>query len=241
MTFGESVAWQAKEVLKYNFKPSDNSPGDAYQIISETFNKRMSATYGAFRGIGGDDYGDPATDEQDTFVLMWDADKGKYGEPVPGKMRDLIEDEQAAHDTRSNVGKMLGEYRRQRKALIESRDKYGSELFLALDSAKQYFRRRISGVWSLYRQHVETAKRINLTGCDRYSCFSRRDVHSGATAEIFTRLFSNKIPHFITCQVNAWLIGSRRTYRHYPGVPFGHFARQRNRFRLQYYFLAIHN
>jgi len=169
MTFEESVAWQAKEVLKYQFKPSDNSPGDSFQIISETYNKRMTATYGAFRGIAGDDYIDAATDEQETFVLMWDDNKRKYGEPVPGKMRDLVEDEEFAHDTRSKVGRLLGEYRRQRKALIEKSEQYGNELFLTLDAAKQNFRRSISGIWSLYRQHVETAKRTKLEGCDNYS------------------------------------------------------------------------
>lgn len=175
MSFEESIAYQAKEVLKYPFKPSDNSPEDAFQVITDTFNKRMVATYGEFRGIPAEEYADPATDEQETFVLKWDDVKGKYGEPQPGKMRDLVEDEEAAHETRSKAGALLGEYRRQRAALIAARDKYGSDLAGALDSAKAYFRRRISGVWSLYRQRVSSSNRITSAGCDKYSAVMALD------------------------------------------------------------------
>lgn len=175
MTFEESIAYQAKEVLKYPFKPSDTSPEDAFQVITDTFNKRMVATYGAFRGIPAEEYANEAAPDQETFVLKWNDEAGKYGKPVPGKMRDLIENDDVAHETRSKVGKLLGEYRRQRAALIAARDKYGDELFAALDDAKRYFRSRVSGIWSLYRQHVSSSNRITSAGCDKYSAVMALD------------------------------------------------------------------
>lgn len=175
MTFEESIAYQAKEVLKYPFKPSDNSPEDSFQVISDTFNKRMVATYGAFRGVPAEEYANEAAPDEETFVLKWDDEKGKYGDPVPGKMRDLIENDEIAHDTRSKVGKLLGEYRRQRKALIDAREKYGNDLYSMLDDAKRFFRSRISGIWSLYRQHVSSENRITSAGCDKYSAVMALD------------------------------------------------------------------
>lgn len=193
MSFEESIAYQAKEVLKYPFKPSDNSPEDAFMVISDTFNKRMVATYGEFRGIPAEEYANPAAPDDETFVLKWDDQKRKYGEPVPGKMRDLIEDEEAAHDTRSKAGKILGEYRRQRAALMAARDKYGEGLAGALDAAKTYFRRRICGVWSLYRQHVSSSNRISSAGCDKYSSVLALDgcfIPGSDSRDIYAAVFT---------------------------------------------------
>jgi hypothetical protein len=172
MTFEDSIAYQAKEVLKYISKPSDNTPEDSIKIISETYNKRMVATYGEFRSVSGDDFNDPAEPDENTFVLVWDVKKGKYGEPQPGKVRDLLEDEEAAHDTRTKAGKLLGTYRRQRKFLLSEKDKYGNQLFELLDNAKQSYRSRVNAIWKIYRQHVGAEKRLNsadFKGCDRYS------------------------------------------------------------------------
>lgn len=193
MSFEESIAYQAKEVLKYPFKCPDNSPEDAFHVISDTFNKRMVATYGAFRGVPAEEYADAATDEQETFVLKWDNDSGKYGEPIPGKMRDMIEESDIAHDTRSKVGKLLGEYRRQRSALCAARDKYGSDLFRALDDAKRNFRSQISGIWSLYRQSVSSLNRITSTGCDKYSAVMALDgyyVPGSDSRDIYAAVFT---------------------------------------------------
>jgi hypothetical protein len=172
MTFEESVAYQAKEVLKYISKPSSNTPEDSIDIITETFNKRMVATYGEFRTVAGDDFNDPAAPDENTFVLVWDEKKGKYGEPQPGKVRDLIEDEETAHDTRIKAGKLLGNYRRQRKFLMGEKNKYGDELFVLLDASKQRYRAGVNALWKLYRQHVGAEKRLNYAvfeGCDKYS------------------------------------------------------------------------
>lgn len=168
MSFVESVAYQSRECLKYPFKPTDNSPLDRIEIISDTFNKRMVASYGEFRGIGGDDYADPAGDDEQTFVLIWDDVTGKYGEPVPAKLRDIIEDEET-HKTRSEAGRVLGEYRRRRRELIAAREQYGDSLHVYLDNAKSLFKKRIGAIWSLYRQRVSCNDRMTYAHCDKYS------------------------------------------------------------------------
>lgn len=168
MSFAESIAYQAREALKYITEPWENDPYDELTIIDETFNKRMTATYGQFRGIVGDDYNDPAADDENTFVLLWDDETGEYGDPQPGKLRELLE-EQEAKKARSMSGQITGSYRRQRKELVSNRSLYGDSLFALLDDAKRVYRARIRGVWSLYRQAVDTANRGNSGGCDKYS------------------------------------------------------------------------
>lgn len=169
MSFEESVLRQAREVLKYVTKPLDNSPRDAIEIIDKTYNRRLVATYGDFRGVGGSDYDDPPADDEQSYVLVWD--KNQYGDPQPGKLREALE-EQEAHKARSQCGILTGEYRRRRRILVSARSKYGASLAAALDDAKRSYRSQIRGVWSLYRQAVDAinaAKRYVPGGCDKYS------------------------------------------------------------------------
>lgn len=193
MSFEESIAYQAKEVLKYPCKLPDNHPEDAFEIITDTFNKRMVATSGDFRGVPGDDFTDPAKEDQGTFVLIWNDQEGKYGEPQPGKLRDFIEESELATSTRSKAGKALGRYRRQRKELVAARSLYGDDLYNMLDTAKKLFRSQINAIWAVYRQAVNTEKRMDSGGCDKYSPTlalagawipgsDRRDVYAAAFA-----------------------------------------------------------
>src|SRR3990172_2632420 len=166
MTFEESIAYQAKEVLKYCTKPMKITPIDSLEIIDKTYNKRMVASYGEFRGICGDDYVDAPGIEDETFVLLWNKSGGGYDDPQPGKMRDFTGDE-SEHETRSMCGKITGEYRRTRKNLISRRGVYGDSLHRALDDAKQVYRSSISALWSLHRQRSESIARAIDGG--RYS------------------------------------------------------------------------
>lgn len=168
MSFEDSLSYQSKEVLKYMSKPGENSPGDSLEIISSTYNKRMVATYGQFRGVAGDDYSDPADPGEDTYVMTWDAARAKYGDPQLGKLRDLV-DAEAEHNTRSRCGKITGTYRRQRKELMEAAAVHGTDLSVLMDAAKSNYRSHIGSVWALYRSTVDTANRQAAGGCDKYS------------------------------------------------------------------------
>lgn len=169
MSFEDSVAYQAREVIDYPLdKPWEMNPFDTLEVIEETFNKRMVATYGEFRAVPGDDYADPADPDDNTFVMVWDDKKSGYGEPVPAKLRDIVEDEES-HKTRSEAGRALGDYRRQRKSILSKRETFGDSLHIYLDTAKASFKRRVAGIWSVYRQHVTAEERINYRGCDKYS------------------------------------------------------------------------
>lgn len=169
MSFADSIAYQSKECLKYPYKmPYREDAGDLLEVLSGTYNKRMVATYGEFRGVGGDDYADPAADDQQTYVLVWDDQKKGYGEPIPAKLRDIIEGEETTK-TRSEAGKALGVYRRQRRLLIEKAEQYGESLYYYLDSAKRQFKMKINAIWSLYRQRINADFRLNNARCDKYS------------------------------------------------------------------------
>lgn len=182
MTFVESVSYQAKEVLKYISKVNPADVSDSLMILNETYNKRMVATYGQFRGVTGDDYNDAEEKEKESFVMLWK--DGKYGEAMPGRVRDLEGEE--ATETRSKVGKVLGEYRRQRRYYIDAHrsgepvpvctvdgktvfETIGDELSIILDDLKQQFRKRVSGIWSKYRNEKKAAEQLENAKCDKYS------------------------------------------------------------------------
>lgn len=169
MSFEDSICYQAKEVLKYQFKPQDNQPDDVITIISDTYNKRMVATYGEFRGVPGDDYIDPANEQEQTFVVMWDNAVNKYGEPVPGKIREVNDMAEEEKETRKKVGVLLGQFRRQKRIALENKEKYGSQLYITLDMIKDGFRQKISAVWAAYRNKLSANKRLDTARCDKYS------------------------------------------------------------------------
>lgn len=176
MSFEDSVAYQAKECLKYPTKPGDLDPLDSLRVIDDTYNKRMVATYGEFRAIGGDDYTDEAEPDENTFVLVWDKDARQYGDPQPGTLRDFIDgDDTDAHDARSESGKITGEYRRRRRLILSDRSRYGNDLYSLLDEAKKQYRGQISSIWSLYRQKKSCSNRTNSGRCDKYNALIALD------------------------------------------------------------------
>lgn len=167
MSFADSVAYQAKECLKYPYKvPQDRGIADALVVLNETYNKRMTATYGEFRGVSGDDYNEDGDRERDSYVMTWK--NGKYSDPIPGNVRD-IDTDPAATDARKLSGIALGDYRRRRKWLVGSRSRLGSDLSEMLNDSKDSFQRRIKGIWATYRNKINAAKRLENARCDKYS------------------------------------------------------------------------
>lgn len=168
MSFEDSVLYQAKEILTYMSKLNPNETGDVLQILEATYNKRMIDTFGEFRGVKGNDYEIETTDADSTFVIVWDDQSNTFGNPLPGKVRDVLEDEKAI-ETRKRVGQVLGQYRRERKRILENRETYGDSLSNYLDTAKKGFKRRIAALWSLYHQSVSSSERMTAGRCDKYS------------------------------------------------------------------------
>lgn len=161
MTFEQSIAYQAKEVIKYMSKASDNTPEDMLQIITDTYNKRMVATYGEFRGVPGNDYEVENTAESENYIIVWDNGKMEYKNPVPGKYTEFQQEET---DTRKKVAEMLGQYRRERRFLIVAGADHLSE---QLDQLKAAFKENVSKVWLFYRNKVQRER--DSKGCDNYN------------------------------------------------------------------------
>lgn len=168
MSFEDSVVWQSREALKYPVKPLEYEPIDSIEILNDTFNKRMIATYGEFRGIQGDDYNDEPNEDDTTFVMKWDVEKHCYGEAIPGRVRDLLKNEEESK-CRSDCGKALGNYRRARKGILFNRFKYGRDLYIYLDEAKRKYRAIVRGIWAAYRQRISVIERMASSNCDKYS------------------------------------------------------------------------
>jgi hypothetical protein len=181
MSFIESVLYQAKECLKYPGKVDLNNVSDSIILLNETYNKRMTATYGEFRGIKGDNYNND-TDESESFVMVWNA--GNYGDAIPGRVRDLASEDET--ETRSKVGKMLGEYRRKRRYYIDAKKNntaiplytangvremryVGAELSTILNDLKEQFRKKVNAVWSLYKNKKNSTESLKNANCDNYN------------------------------------------------------------------------
>lgn len=161
MSFEQSIAYQAKEVIKYMSKPSENSPTDMIEIITDTFNKRMVASYGEFRGVPGDDYEIENAADSENYVIVWNDGQATYENPVPGKYQEFQEEEKS---TRQKVAQLLGQYRRERRSILN--DGNGS-ISARLDELKLCFKETVNKTWQYYRNKV---RRDNtLKECDRYN------------------------------------------------------------------------
>lgn len=163
MSFEQSIAYQAKEVLKYMSKPSENTPEDMLEIITDTYNKRMVATYGEFRGVPGNDYEIENKPDSENYVIVWDKDTQDYKKPIPGRMQDFQQEET---DTRKRVAQMLGQYRRERRNIISSNEDTSS-MAERLDQLKSTFKEAVSKVWQFYRNKVRRDR--DSKECDNYN------------------------------------------------------------------------
>jgi len=163
MSFEQSIAYQAKEVLKYMSKASDNTPEDMLEIITDTYNKRMVATYGEFRGVPGNDYEIENKPDSENYVIVWDKETQDYKKPIPGKMQDFQQEET---DTRKKVAEMLGQYRRERRNIISGMEDTSS-MAERLDQLKSTFKEAVSKVWQFYRDRVRREK--DSKDCDNYN------------------------------------------------------------------------
>lgn len=163
MSFEQSIAYQAKEVLKYMSKPSENTPEDMLEIITDTYNKRMVATYGEFRGVPGNDYEIENKPDSENYVIVWDKDTQDYKKPIPGRMQDFQQEET---DTRKRVAQMLGQYRRERRNVISSNEDTSS-MAERLDQLKSTFKEAVSKVWQFYRNKVRRDR--DSKECDNYN------------------------------------------------------------------------
>ena len=163
MSFEQSIAYQAKEVLKYMSKPSENTPEDMLEIITDTYNKRMVATYGEFRGVPGNDYEIENKPDSENYVIVWDKDTQDYKKPIPGRMQDFQQEET---DTRKRVAQMLGQYRRERRNIISSNEDTSS-MAERLDQLKSTFKEAVSKVWQFYRNKVRRDR--DSKDCDNYN------------------------------------------------------------------------
>lgn len=163
MTFEQSIAYQAKEVIKYMSKASDNTPEDMLEIIVDTYNKRMVATYGEFRGVPGSDYEIENHPDSENYVIVWDKEKQDYKKPIPGKMQEFQQEET---ETRKRVAEMLGQYRRERRNIVSSTSDT-STMAERLDLLKSTFKESVSKVWQFYRNKIRRDN--NSKGCDNYN------------------------------------------------------------------------
>jgi hypothetical protein len=157
MSYVDSVAYQARECLKYPFKlPENFDVSDVLEILNDTYNRRLVDSFGEFRGIPGDDYNDVPEDEIENFVMIWK--DGRYRGAIPGAARqvDASEDATAA---RKQSGLLLGRYRRHRRYLVDNRDKIDGGIATLLDDSKENFRQQYNDIWNSYRQKISLEAR----------------------------------------------------------------------------------
>lgn len=190
MDFQNSVVYQAKEALKYPYKPSDSDPEDLLTIMSDCYNRRLTSTYGEFRGVPGDDYNDPAGSDDETWCLVWSDSEKKYGDPVPGRYRDIIESELSTRAKRE-AGILLGIYRRQRRALLDMRDTIGADLSALLDDAKRQYRSRVANIYGIYRSAADTVRRSAVSACSPILAAAGMYMPGYSSGDIYSEAFTD--------------------------------------------------
>ena len=156
MSFEDSVAFQAREVLKYPVTTVDCKDEDFIVLITDTYNKRLVETIGEFRGLPKDDYNEDVADSDvENYVMVYK--NGRYSGAIPGAFREQQSEEET--NARSLSGRLLGAYRRHRRYLVDNREKIEGGISRLLDDAKDIFRAQYNEIWKSYRTKRDTEDR----------------------------------------------------------------------------------
>jgi hypothetical protein len=123
----------------------------------------MVATYGEFRGVPGNDYEIENHSESENYVIVWDKESQDYKKPIPGRMQDFQQEET---DTRKKVAQMLGQYRRERRNILQGLEDT-SGIAERLDLLKMTFKESVSKMWQFYRNKVRRDR--DSKDCDNYN------------------------------------------------------------------------
>lgn len=150
------VERQAREVLKYSSKlagvGAEDRPAvgaDLIDLVGHTYGRRLFMALRGFRGLvkRESEYDDPGKGE---YSIVWDYDGHKYIGTRPALPQATRK------DTLSLVGRLVGQWRRERRSLLNGRGLLPDlELAGRLDSIKAGYRQVIQSIW-------KTGARIDL-------------------------------------------------------------------------------
>lgn len=137
---------QALEVLKYSSKlaavNADGdpvSPGpDLVDLVSMTYGRRLFMSLRGFRGLmkrGETEYDQPGRSD---YTIVWDYEGKQYA----GGRLSMVP--LSRRETLSVVGRVVGQWRRERRTML---DAGGAGLAARLDSLKSWYRDIIKNVW----------------------------------------------------------------------------------------------
>lgn len=166
MPFEDSVFEQSKEIFKYMTKLDKNESGDIIEIIDAMYNRRKFDAYGDFRSIDAGEY--EREECEVSYLMRFSDDLQQYLSSGEGKIR-TIEQNEIAERARKKSGIALGEYRRQRRYILDQKNRLGNQLSICLDMAKQAYRQQISVIWTEYKSFVSRRERYTYRGCDKYN------------------------------------------------------------------------
>lgn len=159
----ESVYSQAREVLKYVSKLNGQRQSDIIDIVAETFNKRFLNTYGDFRQVSDDMEADSIPEKSVSWSLTWDESAERYAGLRQHKgpvFEDQAEDSRKPYMGRQ--GRLLGEYRRQRRALVERMGLQHQSLARLLDEQRAAFVAGVRAIWDEYARHLARSGLVDM-------------------------------------------------------------------------------
>lgn len=166
MNFADSIAYQAREVLKYAAKVDSNNSNFSSQLIDEMHNTRCFESYGLFRGIvDNEEYDDNQAAAGDNvtgiYRYTWDHEKKQY------LNKQSISD--PGIDAGGHIGKyglykyiqnqIIGEYRNDRREMLAA-----EKGAAALDALRDNARQRIKNLWSGFNVNRNTAEYSRAIG-----------------------------------------------------------------------------
>ena len=153
---------QALEVLKYSSKLASVSSGsvpagaDLVDLVASTHGRRLFSALRGFRGLvtRKTEYDDPGKPD---YTIVWDYAAGEYMPVSPG--RDI---EIARSETQSLAGRLVGQWRRDRRSMLDHREIPGCSG--RLDHIKRLYREVIKQVYrgGVRVSFVESMRRVVL-------------------------------------------------------------------------------
>lgn len=165
--FAESIAYQAREVLKYAAKVESNDFNFSLRLIDETHNKRFFEAFGLFRGLSDDNnYDETETTAADQVMgiyhVQWSDGAGEYCDKTPADDPGIDDQFIGLHGLyRYKQNQIIGKYRTDRAAMVRA----GSPA-ADLDRRRDMFRNELNNLWEGFRADKNDGAYIKALGFD---------------------------------------------------------------------------
>lgn len=167
MSYSDSIAYQAREVLKYAAKVESQDTDFSIRLIDETANKRFFEAFGLFRGISDDNnYNESEIQEGDQiagiYKITWNDKINDYNEKIASDDPGIDDQFIGIYGLyRYKQNQIVGRYRTDRAALrAKNADAY------TLNARRDSCRQEIKTLWASFKVDKMNGAYIKAIGLE---------------------------------------------------------------------------